>query len=107
MTATADTSVEYGRCARCDALMLPVPTMAPCGHDEAVVRARLDETGTVYSWTRVYVGDKTRIMVMADFLGDALRVTAPLDGADHVAIDQGVRLIVSSGDTPYVFRPAE
>ena len=94
-------SVEYGTCPVCGTVMLPVLEMSPCGHDAPPVRAPLTEPGTVYSWTRVWLGDEPdgRLIVMADFLDGGLRVTAPLDGSE-IAIGDAV-LLTTADDVPY------
>ena len=81
--------------------MLPVLDMSPCGHDAPPVLAPLTEPGTVYSWTRVWLGDDPdgRLIVMADFLDGALRVTAPLDGTE-IATGDAV-LLTAADDAPY------
>ncbi|HJR93542.1 MAG TPA: hypothetical protein VJ938_13940 [Acidimicrobiia bacterium] len=94
-------AVEYGTCPVCGTVMLPVLDLSPCGHDAPPVRAPLTESGTVYSWTRVWLGDEPngRLIVMADFLDGALRVTAPLDGAE-IAIGDAV-VLTAAEDVPY------
>lgn len=100
--------VEYGRCAVCGYLMLPVPDIPPCGHRCVVETRPLEEPAVVYSWTRMRLG-QDQILVMADFFDGGLRVTAPLLDADSVEIGDRVRL-VEGNDTPYAFemdsRPA-
>jgi uncharacterized OB-fold protein len=95
------TTVDYGTCPVCGTVMLPVLKMSPCGHDAPPVRAPLTEPGTVYSWTRVWLGDEPdgRLIVMADFLDGGLRVTAPLDGSE-IAIGDAV-LLTTADDVPY------
>ena len=50
-------------------------------------------------------GDSVTLIAMADFLGGELRVTAPVSGADEVAI--GDRLMVlASPDGAFFLAPA-
>ena len=95
------TTVDYGTCPVCGTVMLPVLKMSPCGHDAPPVPAPLTESGTVYSWTRVWLGydPDGRLIVMADFLDGGLRVTAPLDGSE-IAIGDTV-LLTTADDVPY------
>lgn len=107
MTATSRTeeAVEYGICGTCGYLMLPVLDTSPCGHPGPVGTKTLQETGEVYSWTRMRLGEE-RILVMGDFFGGELRVTAPLLDAESVAIGDRIRLVVGV-DTPYAYVMAD
>lgn len=96
-------AVAHGTCPECGSLMLPVLDLLPCGHDGPALVSPLTDVGTVYSWTRVWVGEQPRLMAMVDFLDGALRVTAPLVGTTSVAIGDRVRLEVGD-DTPYRHR---
>ncbi|HSJ29001.1 MAG TPA: hypothetical protein VLB67_12400 [Acidimicrobiia bacterium] len=90
---------DYGRCPRCGYLTFPVLELSPCGHDDPPVRASLDATGTVYSWTRVWeTPESGSLMAMADFFDGALRITAPVRDAGEIAIGDEV-LAVSGTDT--------
>lgn len=98
---------EMGTCPECGYRMVPVLTPPPCGHDVDPVRAPLDATGTVYAWTRVWSGDgASTLMAMVDFFDGGLRVTAPVMGADDIAVDNRVEAVVGE-DTPVAFRPIE
>ena len=103
---TTDEAVPYGTCPRCGYVMLPVLPQLPCGHDEEPVLAPLGTDGTVYSWTRVRLGDGAeRVMAMVDFLEGRLRVTAPV--LDQATVAIGDRMHLTTGnDTPYVLHPA-
>jgi uncharacterized OB-fold protein len=82
--------------------MFPILGLPPCGHEAPPSIAPLDTPGVVYSWTRVWATPETsRIMVMADFLDGDIRITAPLVGADTVAIGDRVHAVVGT-DTPVV-----
>lgn len=106
MAENHEDALEYGRCTECGYLTLPVPQLSPCGHAAAVTTKPLTEPGEVYSWTRLRLGETDRLMVMVDFFGGDLRVTAPLVGAESVSIGDWVRLIPST-ENPYVFEPDE
>lgn len=97
-------SLEYGVCGTCGYMMFPVLSLSPCGHPGRVARRALDETGIVYSWTRIRLG-QDRLLVMADFFDGGLRVTGPLLDADQVEIGDRVRL-VEGVDSPYAFMVA-
>lgn len=96
---------NVGTCPTCGVRMLPVLTLPPCGHDTPPSIAPLDAPGVVYSWTRVWPSsDESRLMVMADFFDGDLRITAPLVGADTVAIGDQVHAVVGT-ETPVVLSP--
>lgn len=98
---TAPDTVEYGTCTRCGYAMFPVPPLSPCGHDAPVELKPLVESGRVYSWTRVHLGEEPQLIVMADFLGGRLRVNAPMKGTEEVSIGDEVRL---EADETYPYR---
>lgn len=100
---TRDDAVVYGRCPACGYVTLPVLELSPCGHADAPDVQPLDGPGVVYSWTAVGEEGET-LMVMADFLDGALRVTGPLDATTEIAI--GDEVVVAPGtSSPYVLRP--
>lgn len=105
MSGKGQDPIGYGACIECGYLMLPVLPLSPCGHDALVEEKPLDELGEVYSWTRFRLGESERLLVMVDFFGGKLRVTAPLVETESVAIGDRVR-IVPGGDTPYAFVPS-
>lgn len=93
---------EYGTCPTCGMHTLPVQDLSPCGHDVEPVLAPLEAQGVVYSWTRSWsTPDDSRLIVMADFLDGALRVTGPLAGDGPVEIGDTVWAHVGT-DSPYV-----
>ena len=94
------------RCGECHQVWLPALDPLPCGHPGGIDEP-LDTAGVVHSWTRV--GDDTaatpaRIIVMADFLGGALRVVAPLAGATTISIGDQVTTAIGE-DSLYVMNP--
>lgn len=92
--------VDHGICPACGYVMLPVLPLSPCGHNDDPVISPLTEPGFVYSWTQLRTGEDVRTIVMADFLGGKLRVTAPFGG---VGVEIGDRVWLRCGDdTPYV-----
>lgn len=97
--------IQCGRCPLCGYLSFPIQELSPCGHDSSPERLDLDQLGEVYSWTRSWSADLATTVVMADFFGGALRVTAPLEAATDVEIGDSVRLHVGA-DSPYVFTKA-
>ena len=89
--------VQYGVCSTCGYLIFPVTVLQPCGHEGTPELRELDAEGVVYSWSRSWTGKETSVLIaMTDFLDGGLRITAPVNGADEVAI--GDRLRVTSGD---------
>jgi hypothetical protein len=84
--------------------MFPVLPLSPCGHaDEPSIEA-LDEPGTVYSWTRVALGEgDVQLLAMVDFLGGSLRVIAPVADTDELAIGDQL-VLTASTDHPYELR---
>ena len=98
----APQAIQYGRCPACGYVMLPVLTMSPCGHADEPQLIDLVEPGRVYSWTRVWEGEEqtANVLVMADFLGGHLRVSAPLLGAGGVEIGDAVQ-VTAGTKTPY------
>jgi uncharacterized OB-fold protein len=94
--------VEYGTCPVCEQLSLPILEMLPCGHEADPIRARLDSPGTIYSWTRSRIGPDDVLIVMADFFGGALRVTAPLNADVTPDFGQKVKLVLGL-HSPYEF----
>lgn len=107
MSTAADSGLEpaqYARCPECGEAYFPVHTLTPCGHDAAPTLHPFGEPGEVYAWTRSHGSDGSVLIAMTDFLGGELRVTAPVTGAETVAI--GDRLIVlSSEDGGFVLAP--
>lgn len=99
-------AVEYGTCPQCGDLSFPVLPLSPCGHGDEPQRRPLDEAGVVYSWTRVWAGDESTLMAMADFLEGRLRVTAPVMDAEEIEIGAPVR-VCPGLDTPYAMQPSD
>ena len=90
------TTAQYGRCPVCGDLFFPVHALTPCGHDAQPELHPFTEAGEVYSWTRSHGRGGAVLIAMTDFLGGALRVSAPVPGVDEVAI--GDRLVVRAED---------
>jgi uncharacterized OB-fold protein len=98
----SDERPNVGTCPTCGMRMVPVLDLPPCGHDAQPSIAPLDEPGIVYSWTRLWSSaEASQLMVMADFFDGGLRITAPLMGADAVAIGDAVHAVVGN-ETPVV-----
>ena len=97
---------QFGTCPRCGYLKYPVLPVSPCGHSDAVVVAPLEESGVVYSWTRVSIDPKSEgtLIAMVDFLGGGIRVTAPLVGATEVAIGSKASLREVADSSYYLVR---
>jgi uncharacterized OB-fold protein len=96
--------MEYGTCPVCGQVSLPILEMLPCGHDVEPIRALLDSPGIIYSWTRSRIGPVVVLMVMADFFGGTLRVTAPLEAEETPQFGRMVKL-VRGLHSPYAFLP--
>lgn len=97
-----DERPDVGTCPICGMRMVPVLELPPCGHDAQPSISSLDGPGVVYSWTRLWSSAETsQLMVMADFFDGDLRITAPLVGADAVAIGDQVHAAVGT-ETPVV-----
>ncbi len=97
--------VDYGRCPRCDSVMLPVLDRSPCGHLDEPVLESLDQPGVVYSWTISHLvtdGDPI-LLAMADFLDGRIRITAPVLGAGLVEIGDAVEALPGAA-TPLALR---
>lgn len=102
---TAIGPLQYGRCPACGYLTFPPLAANPCAHDDPAVLAPLEAPAVVYSFTRAWHSDTaSTLLVMADLFDGALRVSAPLRGAEEVAIGDGVRLRRSGSS--YEFVPA-
>jgi len=105
MTELRPELARYARCVVCGTAYFPVHVLAPCGHSEEPTLHAFDEAGVVYSWTRSHGADGAVPIAMADFLDGELRVTAPVVGADEVAI--GDLLVVRLAEQPpFVLAPA-
>src|SRR5690606_4626645 len=95
---------RYARCATCNEAYFPVHTLSPCGHDGEPTLHEFDAPGEVHSWTRSHSGGSSTLIAMADFMGGEIRVTAPVPGADSIAI--GDRLTVrNTADGGFVLAP--
>lgn len=97
--------VEHGVCPECGYRMLPVLPLLPCGHDATPTIEPLDDTGVVYSFTRLWSGDTATVVAMADFHDGALRIAAPVLDVDTIAIGDPVRA-TPGRTTPYALVPA-
>ena len=84
--------------------MLPVLELPPCGHDGPTAVMPLESIGIVYSWTVTHTSGSPELMAMADFLDGMLRITAPVSGADTIAIGDSVRVYRGEA-TPIVIAP--
>jgi uncharacterized OB-fold protein len=104
-SAAATETPLYARCPVCHEASFPVHVLSPCGHGGDPILEPLTATGTVYSWTRSHSADGATLIAMADFLDGELRVTAPVLGADAVAIDDRLT-VVTGGDLPFALAPA-
>jgi uncharacterized OB-fold protein len=94
------TNLSYSRCPECGDATFPAQTLSPCGHLNTAEEVPFTDEGVVYSWTRTHESDEHVLLAMADFLGGALRVTAPVLAATSIAIGDRVR--ITRGDaTPY------
>jgi uncharacterized OB-fold protein len=92
---------DYATCPECGAVTFPVHQLSPCGHSAPPELHPLTEEGEVFSWTRTYGEHGPTVLAMADFLGGAIRVTAPVLDAAEVQI--GDRLLVrGASDLPFV-----
>lgn len=93
---------KVGTCPTCGMRMVPVLELPPCGHDSPPSIVPLDGPGVVYSWTRLWSSaESSQLMVMADFFDGGLRITAPLVGAETVAIGDRVHAFTGT-ETPVV-----
>jgi uncharacterized OB-fold protein len=98
---TGLSEVDYATCPVCGAVTFPVHELSPCGHSAAPELHPLTVAGEVFSWTRTHGEQGPTVLAMADFLGGAIRVTAPVLDAGDVQI--GDRLVVRSGSgLPFV-----
>jgi uncharacterized OB-fold protein len=96
---------DYATCPVCGAVSFPVHELAPCGHSAEPELRPLTEEGEVFSWTRTYSEGGATVLAMTDFLGGAIRVTAPVLDASEVQI--GDRLVVRrTSDLPFVLLTA-
>jgi hypothetical protein len=72
-------NLAFGTYPTCGYEMFAMLPQSPCRHEVDPVLAPLDGFGTVYSWTRVSIGDETtEVIAMADFREGRVRVTAPV-----------------------------
>ncbi len=86
-------SLEYGECSVCGSLEFPVLQRPTCGHDKPMLHRAFSQPGTIYSWTRVGERGSTKTLVMVDFFGGKLRVTAGYEPVGDPEIGSDVTLV--------------